>query len=96
MHKRNYSLTSGECLNDENYSILHFEAKADGENISILLPDQSELDAVIGTQKWMVRRGGFLDIATDSGGVEIVPPSAMVVGSGDSCPSDCKDSRLEW
>lgn len=94
MHKRNFSLTSGECLNDENYSILNFEAKAEGDDIAILLPDQSELDAVIGTQKWMVRRRS--PDTEDDRSVEIVPPSTMVVASGDSCPSDCKDTRLEW
>ena len=33
MHKRNYALTSGECLNDESYSIPPFDVKVGGDDL---------------------------------------------------------------
>ncbi|GJJ15033.1 hypothetical protein Clacol_009307 [Clathrus columnatus] len=55
LHKRNFHLQTGECLNDKNYAILTFEVKEDNGRILALLPDPDELDGVLGTQKWMVR-----------------------------------------
>lgn len=56
MHKRNFSLQGGECINDEDYSIITFDVKHDEEtdDILLLLPDTSDMDAVLGTSKWMV------------------------------------------
>ena len=51
MHKRNFSLTLGDRLNDENYSILSFEVKVEGDDVAVLLPEESDLGTVIGTQK---------------------------------------------
>ncbi|KDQ57287.1 hypothetical protein JAAARDRAFT_194442 [Jaapia argillacea MUCL 33604] len=56
LHKRNFRLTDGECLNDDDYSILAFDVKEESHNLFVLLPDSDELDAIIGTSKWMVRR----------------------------------------
>ena len=47
MHKRNFSLTSGTCLNDDAYSIIAFDVRVDGDDISVLLPDEKDLDAVV-------------------------------------------------
>lgn len=94
MHKRNFNLTSGDCLNDENYSILSFEVKVEDEDIMILLPDTADLDTVIGTQKWMVRRSST--DPTYSGGVEIVGPVDVGATPGNGCASNCSDARLDW
>ncbi|EON99736.1 putative nitrite reductase protein [Phaeoacremonium minimum UCRPA7] len=57
-HKRNYDLSSGSCKNDSELSIATFEAeeRADGF-VYIKLPPVEELDAELGTKKWMVKKG---------------------------------------
>lgn len=54
LHKRNYNLESGQCLNDTNFGIMAFEVKADGEFLLVKLPEPDQLDEVIGSSKWMV------------------------------------------
>ncbi|KAK3332124.1 hypothetical protein B0T19DRAFT_95300 [Cercophora scortea] len=57
-HKRNFDLTSGACKNDTDLSIATFpvEARADGL-VYLKLPPIAELDAALGTAKWMVKKG---------------------------------------
>lgn len=59
LHKRNFDLSSGSCRNDDALSIATFaveERAADGM-VHVLLPPEAELDARLGTSKWMVRQG---------------------------------------
>ncbi|CAK5272257.1 unnamed protein product [Mycena citricolor] len=59
MHKRNYTLGAGDCLNDPELRILTFEARENPDcedEIQLLLPQEEALDAVLGTEKWMVRQ----------------------------------------
>ena len=120
MHKRNYTLNSGQCLNDDAYSILTFDVKVSSSSLSpsgspslvtsdsdpdvyVLLPSMDELDALIGTSKWMVRQATaeLLDRAS-GGGIEIIGPDGVsmegrdaegvVVGAG--CGG--VDKKLEW
>ncbi|EKM57614.1 uncharacterized protein PHACADRAFT_182112 [Phanerochaete carnosa HHB-10118-sp] len=99
MHKRNFSLTSGACLNDDNYSIIAFDVRVEDDEISVLLPEEKDLDAVIATHRWMVKRDTAQALDGDartkeSSAVEIVGPKDEVVGAG--CESACGDSKLEW
>ncbi|KAK4242734.1 hypothetical protein C8A03DRAFT_39903 [Achaetomium macrosporum] len=57
-HKRNFDLSSGACRNDADMSIATFdvEERADGM-VYLKLPPVEELDAALGTKKWMVRKG---------------------------------------
>ncbi|WQF83739.1 Putative nitrite/Sulfite reductase ferredoxin-like domain, nitrite/sulphite reductase 4Fe-4S [Colletotrichum destructivum] len=57
-HKRNFDLANGDCKNDAEVSIATFpvEERADGM-IYLRLPPVEELDAALGTAKWMVRKG---------------------------------------
>ena len=60
-HKRNYTLNgadAGKCANDAEVNIATFqvEERVDGW-VYLKLPPVKELDAVLGTGKWMVRRG---------------------------------------
>jgi nitrite reductase (NAD(P)H) len=60
-HKRNFELAgeqAGRCANDEEVSIAMFpvEEREDGM-VYLKLPPVHELDGVLGTQKWMVRKG---------------------------------------
>ncbi|KAF2762164.1 nitrite reductase [Pseudovirgaria hyperparasitica] len=58
-HKRNYELAganAGACANDPDVNIASFpvEARADGW-VYVKLPPVSELDAVLGTSRWVVK-----------------------------------------
>lgn len=60
-HKRNFELngkTPGRCQNDEEVSIATFpvEEREDGM-VYLKLPPVHELDGVLGTKKWMVKKG---------------------------------------
>lgn len=79
MHKRNFSLTTGACLNDDNYSIIAFDVRVDATgDISVLLPEPNDLDAVIATGKWMIKRDTARTLDC-SGGLpqSAVPQSAV-------------------
>ncbi|PIL30050.1 hypothetical protein GSI_07962 [Ganoderma sinense ZZ0214-1] len=102
MHKRNFSLTTGECINDDSYGIVTFEVKTEGEAVLLLLPEAEDLDGVIGTAKWMVRQATaeMLDRVSEST-VEIVGPGESVLQpepgvGGAGCGSACGDRKLEW
>ncbi|GKT86389.1 nitrite reductase [Colletotrichum tofieldiae] len=57
-HKRNFDLANGSCKNDDEVSIATFpvEERADGM-VYLKLPPVAELDAALGTAKWMVKKG---------------------------------------
>jgi nitrite reductase (NAD(P)H) len=57
-HKRNFDLGNGSCKTDEKLSIATFptEARPDGM-LYLKLPPVEELDAALGTKKWMVKKG---------------------------------------
>lgn len=81
LHKRNYNLNGqdrGSC-SDENYSILTFDARRDvsTDDISLLLPPEDELDAVLATEKWIVRQATSEALGRGSAGqVRLVAPNA--------------------
>jgi len=101
LHKRNFTLTRGDCLNDTEYQILAFEAREDPDgagDIHLLLPPQDDLDAILGTEKWLVRQAQSealgLNKATK---IDIVgPQSATRPESDTTCQSGCGSNKLEW
>lgn len=60
-HKRNFELkgpAAGRCGNDESLSIAVFPAEArDDGLVYVKLPPVEELDALLGTERWKVRKG---------------------------------------
>lgn len=48
-------LRGGDCLNDDDFSIMTFDVKEEGEDLFLLLPEEQELDAILGTSKWIVK-----------------------------------------
>ena len=69
----------------------------EGENGLVLLTEPEELDAVIGTSKWMVRQatGELVDKgATGESAVEIVGPTEE--GEGGCSGASCGDGKLDW
>ncbi|OJD34387.1 nitrite reductase [Diplodia corticola] len=59
-HKRNYELAgdgAGRCANDDAVSIATFAAEQRDDGwVYVLLPPVDELDALLGTERWTVRR----------------------------------------
>jgi len=96
LHKRNFRLTDGACLNDTEYSIISFDIKQEDDSLLVLLPEPEELDAVIGTSKWMVKQATAEVMSRRGGnGIEIatVDVSGGCSGTGGSCGGD---PALEW
>ncbi|KAK7407944.1 Nitrite reductase [NAD(P)H] [Neonectria punicea] len=57
-HKRNFDLDNGSCKTDDALSIATFPAEARPDGMLYLkLPPVDELDAALGTKKWMVKKG---------------------------------------
>ena len=60
-HKRNFTLNgvdAGKCSNDSELSIATFEAEERDDGwVYLKLPSVEELDARLGTSKWMVKKG---------------------------------------
>lgn len=63
LHKRNFRLDTGECINDDEYKVLAFEVQESEQGkLLVKLPPPDQLDALIGSTKWMVRMGAFRGI----------------------------------
>ncbi|KAJ6571761.1 NADPH nitrite reductase [Mycena capillaripes] len=101
LHKRNYTLTEGVCLNDADYQILAFEARENPDNadeIQLLLPPKDDIDAILGTEKWLVKQAQSealgLNAATQ---VEIVGAQGDVRSQAGGCESGgCETNALQW
>ncbi|KAI0770919.1 nitrite reductase [Trametes elegans] len=106
MHKRNFDIASGACLNDDAYGVLAFEVRADGDDLLLLLPDEAALDAAIGTSKWMVRQATAAVLEqSPNAAVEIVGPLEEGAPSGPqapgteavkSCGGACSGPHFDW
>lgn len=99
LHKRNYTLTEGACLNDSEYSILTFEARENPDNadeIQLLLPPKDDVDAILGTERWLVRQAQSEALGLNSATqIEIVGAQGEV-RSGHVATGGCGSSVLEW
>ncbi len=49
LHKKTFSLQTGQCLSDESLAVKVFPVKVTGEDVWLLLPPREQLDAVLGT-----------------------------------------------
>ncbi|GAA6024584.1 hypothetical protein JCM11491_000289 [Sporobolomyces phaffii] len=107
LHKRNFALDTGECQNDDEYKILAFDVKVNGGDLLVQLPPPDELDALIGSSRWMVRRAtSAVAAASPSAKVDIVGPSGDVepekkaasgsCGDGDKSCGGAGGRKLEW
>jgi nitrite reductase (NADH) large subunit len=50
LHKKTYSLETGECTSGDAYSVKVFPVKIVGEDVYLLLPPKHQLDAILATQ----------------------------------------------
>ena len=51
VHKKNFSLESGQCMSGEDYSVQVFPVKVEGDDVYLQLPPVEELDAQLATEK---------------------------------------------
>ena len=51
VHKKTYSLESGQCLSGDDYTIQVFPVRLDGDDVYLQLPPVEELDAALATEK---------------------------------------------
>jgi nitrite reductase (NADH) large subunit len=51
VHKKVFSLETGECLGGEDYSVRVFPVKVEGDDVYLHLPPAEELDAMLATAK---------------------------------------------
>jgi len=105
LHKRNFSLTEGKCLSDPDYKIIAFEARVvdDGEsgggNIQLLLPPKDDIDAILGTERWIIRQAESEALGLNAAGqIEMVGIHGVGSKSEDGILAlgACGDKRLEW
>lgn len=55
LHKKPFSLKTGQCLSDEPYAIKVFPVKVEANQIYLWLPCSEQLDALLGTRLHCVR-----------------------------------------
>jgi nitrite reductase (NAD(P)H) len=84
-------------LNDADYQILTFEARENPDNtneIQLLLPPKEDIDAILGTEKWLVRQAQSealgLNAATQ---IKIVGAQGEITVRG---TGECGSNALEW
>jgi len=58
LHKRTYSLQSGNCLSGQPHSIKVFPVRVVGDEVQLLLPPQEQLDALLATELHAIRAQG--------------------------------------
>ena len=51
VHKKVFSLESGKCLGGENFSVMVFPVRIDGDDVYLHLPPIDELDGLLATEK---------------------------------------------
>jgi hypothetical protein len=49
LHKKTFSLHSGECLSGDDYAIKTFPVNVVGDDVYLLLPAKNQLDALLAT-----------------------------------------------
>lgn len=66
LHKKQFSLETGEGIEDESLNILTFPVKVENGRILTELPAVPELDAILGTHGLRVEKSSCIDIAGDA------------------------------
>lgn len=89
LHKKQFSLETGEGIGDEPLNILTFPIKIESGRVLTELPAIPELDAILGTNGLRVQKSDCIDIAGDAASLmkSIKPnlfPSKNATSVGDS------------
>jgi len=90
LHKKQFSLESGEQLDGDELNILTFPVKVDGGKVLVELPAVPEVDAILGTNGLRVTKSDCVDIAGDAIKVPVKKSAKTgdLVGAGDDKMTD--------
>lgn len=66
LHKKTFSLETGEGISDESLNILTFPVKLEGDKVLVELPSVTEVDAILGTHGLRVQKSDCIDLAGDA------------------------------
>lgn len=83
LHKKQFSLETGEQLDGDELNILTFPVKLEGGKVLVELPAVPELDAILGTNGLRVTKSDCVDIAGDALKVPVKKSTGNLVGAGD-------------
>ncbi|MGH7139287.1 MAG: nitrite reductase small subunit NirD [Pirellulales bacterium] len=78
LHKKTFSLASGECLSDADYSIRAFPVKVEGDEVYLQLPPEDQLDRELATELYAVRSASCTAAV---GCLPFSPPSEVACAS---------------
>ncbi|CAG8575818.1 8134_t:CDS:2, partial [Paraglomus occultum] len=88
MHKKNFALETGDCLTDgPDLKLMTFDVKIENEHVWLLVPPTEELDKLLGTSKWMVKKHHV----RKEKNINIIERVGQEVACG-----GCGDSKLDW
>eukprot|EP00978_Attheya_sp_CCMP212_P023295 scaffold71048_cov55-Attheya_sp.AAC.3 len=77
LHKKTFSLDSGEEMGEGELNILTFPIQVEGDKIMVQLPAEQEVDAILGTQGLRVLKTDCIDVTEDA--IKIPPRGATVL-----------------
>lgn len=88
-------------MNDPEYQILTFGARKAPDNsgdIQLFLPPENDIDAVLGTEKWLVRQAQSEALGLNAAAqIDIVGLGGETkLDTAVSCGGGCGDNKLEW
>jgi nitrite reductase (NAD(P)H) len=98
MHKRNFNLTAdkdsggGKCLNDDSINIATFPIEERAGEIWVRLPPEEELDSLLGTTRWRVRK----DETPDKLGSLNKFTAKTKIRFANGGPTTCGETKLDW
>ncbi len=67
LHKKPFSLESGECLSGEDYSIKVFPVKVEADKVLVQLPPETQLNTLLATKLHVIEQGQTNGCAACSG-----------------------------
>ena len=66
LHKKTFSLETGEELSDGDLQILTFPVRIEGDDVLVELPAVEEIDAILGTNGLRVQKSDCINLAEDA------------------------------
>lgn len=66
LHKKTFSLETGEELGDGDLQILTFPVRIEGDDVLVELPSVEEIDAILGTNGLRVNKSDCINLAEDA------------------------------
>ena len=66
LHKKTFSLETGEEMGDGDLQILTFPVKVEGDDVLVELPSVDEIDAILGTNGLRVNKSDCINLAEDA------------------------------